>query len=311
MRNWMKGIAISIFALGLAACNETAEPKADADTGKPEQVEEKSSLTAQEVYQKSLEVSEEQKSMHAKMDIDQSIKVPSQEFEMNSKIKMDMDMIIDPVEMYQKMTMDMGEEGSMDIEMYMTGEGFYMNDPESDQWIKLPKEMYEDMVGEMSGGADPTLDMEMFKEFTEDFKFEQTDDEYILTLSASGEKFTGLLQQIAKDNIPAGVEMGAEETELMENMEVKSLEFEIFIDKETFYTNAFNMDMDMNMAVDGQEMNIVQKVKADISKINEIEKIEIPQDVLDNAIDINEAMASGSSGRIRRRRRLLYRRLFL
>ena len=28
----------------------------------------------------------------------------------------------------------------------------------------------------------------------------------------------------------------------------------------------------------------------DISKINEIEKIEIPQEVLDNAVDINEAM---------------------
>lgn len=291
MKNWMKGIAIGILAFGLAACNETAAPKEDPETGKPEEVEKESTMTAQEVYQKAMEVSEEQKSMHAKMDIDQSINVPSEEFEMDSKIKMDMDMIIDPVEMYQKMTMDMGEEGSMDIEMYMTGEGFYMNDPESGQWIKLPNDMYEDMIGEMGGGADPTLDMEMFKEFIEDFKFEQTDDEYILILSASGDKFTGLLKEIAKDNIPAGVEMSEEETELMENMEVNSLEFEIFIDKETFYTNAFNMDMDMKMVVEGQEMNIVQKVKADISKINEIQKIEIPQDVLDNAIDINEAMA--------------------
>ena len=46
------------------------------------------------------------------------------------------------------------------------------------------------MIGEMGGGADPTLDMEMFKDFMEDFKFEQTDDEYILTLAASGEKFS-------------------------------------------------------------------------------------------------------------------------
>ena len=76
----------------------------------------------------------------------------------------------------------------------------------------------------------------------------------------------------------------------MENMEVKSLEYEIFIDKETFYTNAFNMNMDMTMKVEGEEMHIDQKVKADISKINEIEKIEIPQEILDNAVDINEAM---------------------
>ena len=68
--------------------------------------------------------SEEQKSMHAKMDIDQLIKMPSQEFEMNSKIKMDMDMVIEPLAMYQKMNVDMGEQGKMDMEMYMTEDGF-------------------------------------------------------------------------------------------------------------------------------------------------------------------------------------------
>ncbi len=46
--------------------------------------------------------------------------------------------------------------------------------------------------------------------------------------------------------------------------------------------------MDMTMKVEGEEMHIDQKVKADISKINEIEKIKVPQEVIDNAIDINE-----------------------
>jgi hypothetical protein len=290
MKNWMKGLAVGVLALGLAACNDTAEPKKDPETGKPEQVENKSEMTAQEVYKKSMEVSDEQKSMHAKMDIEQSIKMPSEELDMNSNIKMDLDMVIDPMEMYQKMTMDMGEQGSMDIEMYMAEAGFFMHDPDSGQWLKFPDEMYADMIGEMGAGADPTLDMEMFKDFMEDFKFEQTDNEYILTLAASGEKFTKLFKDIAAENMPAGLEMSEEEAELMENMEVKALNFEIFIDKETFYTNAFNMDMDMTMTVEGQEMNIVQKINADISKINEIEKIEIPQEVLDSAIDINEAM---------------------
>ena len=80
------------------------------------------------------------------------------------------------------------------------------------------------------------------------------------------------------------------QAEVMENMEVKSLEYEIFIDKKTFYTNAFNMKMDMTMEVEGEEMHIDQKVKADISKINEIDTIKIPQEILDNAVDINESM---------------------
>lgn len=290
MNNWMKGIAAGILVLGLGACGKTAEPKTDPDTGKKVEVQNKSDMTAQEVYEKVMAVSEEQKSMHAKMDIDQLIKVPSQEFEMNSKINMDMDMVMEPLSMYQKMKMDMGEQGKMDMEIYMTDAGFFMKDPESGDWIKLPNEMYEEMSGQLSGGADPTLDMNMFKEFTDDFKFEQTDDAYILTLSAAGDKFSKLFKKVATENMPAGMEMNEEQAEVMENMEVKSLEYEIFIDKKTFYTNAFNMKMDMKMEVEGEEMHIDQKVKADISKINEIDTIKIPQEILDNAVDINESM---------------------
>ena len=210
MNNWMKGIAAGILVLGLGACSKTAEPKTDPDTGKKVEVQNKSEMTAQEVYEKAMAVSEEQKSMHAKMDIDQLIKVPSQEFEMNSKINMDMDMVMEPLSMYQKMNMDMGEQGKMDMEIYMTDAGFFMKDPESGDWIKLPNEMYEEMSGQLSGGADPTLDMNMFKEFADDFKFEQTDDAYILTLSAAGDKFSKLFKKVATENMPAGMEMNEE-----------------------------------------------------------------------------------------------------
>lgn len=290
LKSWIKGIAAGIIVLGLSACSMTAETKTDSDTGKKEEINNNSKMTAQEVYEKSMDVSKEQKSMHATMDIDQLIKVPSQELEIDSKITMDMDMVMEPLSMYQKMNMDMGEQGKMDMEMYMTEAGFYMSNPELEGWIKLPNDMYEVMVGQMAGGANPSLDMKMFKEFAEDFKFEQTDDEYILTLSASGDKFSELFKKVAADNMPAGLEVDEQQAEVLENLEVKSLEYEIFIDKKTFYTNAFNMKMDMTMKVEGEEMHIDQKVKADISKINEIKTIKVPQEVIDNAIDINDTM---------------------
>ena len=289
MKNWLKGVAAGVLALGLAACNAPAEPKTDTETGKQVEAENLSKMTAQEVFEKATAASGEQTSMSADMNIAQLIEIPGQDLTMNSKIKMDMDMIVDPLSMYQKMDVDMGEQGAMAMEIYMTEEGFFMNDPESDQWMKLPGEMYEDMLGEV-GSADPTLDMTMFQEFVEDFKFEQTDDEYILKLSASGDKFSELFKEIAMDNLPAGVDANADAAELMENINVTSLEYEIFIDKKTFYTNAFNMKMDMTMLVEGEEMRIDQQVDAKLSKINEIDKIEIPQEVLDNALDITEAM---------------------
>ena len=140
MKKWIKGLGVGVLALGLAACGSAAEPKEDAETGKKVELENKSELTAQEVYSKAMEVSEEQKSMHAVMDIDQTISMPSQEVEMDSKIKMDMDIIVEPLAMHQNMTMDMGEMGAMDMELYMTESGFYMNEPESGQWIKMPAE---------------------------------------------------------------------------------------------------------------------------------------------------------------------------
>lgn len=290
MKNWMKGIATAILVLGLGACSTTAETKTDQETGKKVKIENKSKLTVQEVYEKAMAVSEEQKSMHAQMTIDQVIKVPSQELEMDSKIKMDMDMVIEPLSIYQKINMDMGEQGKMDMEMYVTEAGFFMSNPESEGWIKLPNDMYEVMVGQMASGANPSLDMTMFKEFADDFKFEQTEDEYVLTISAAGDKFSELFKKVATENMPAGLEVDEQQAEVLENMEVKSLDYEIFIDKKTFYTNAFNMNMDMTMKVEGEEMHIDQKVKADISKINEIKTIKIPQEVVDNAVGINEKM---------------------
>jgi len=290
MKKWVKGIATGILILGLGACSTTAEPKTDPETGKKEEIQNKSKMTAQEVFEKAMAVSDEQKSMHAKMDIDQLIKIPSQELEMDSKIKIDMDMVIEPLSMYQKMNMDMGEQGKMDMEMYMTDEGFFMSNPESEGWIKFPDDMYKEMASQMAGGADPTLDMNMFKEFADEFKFEQTDDEYILKLSASGDKFSELFKKVASENIPAGLEMDEQQSEVLDNMDVKALKYEIFIDKKTFYTNAFNMNMEMVMNMEGEEMHLDQKVKADISKINEIENIKVPVEIIDNAVDMNETM---------------------
>ncbi|MFS0690747.1 DUF6612 family protein [Sporosarcina sp. 179-K 8C2 HS] len=293
MKKWLKGLGVGVLALGLAACGSAAEPKKDAETGEEVELENKSEMTAQEVYSKAMEVSAEQKSMHAVMDIDQKISIPSQELEMKSKIKMDMDIIVEPLAMHQNMKMDMGEHGKADLEMYMNESGFFMNDPQAGQWIKMPKDMYDDMMAEMGGETDPTLDMKMFNEFKDDFKFEQTDDEYILTLSASGDKFSGLMKELMGSALPSDLEMTEEDAEMLNNMDVKSLEVVMYIDKETFYTNAFDLDMDMTMKVENEEMRIVQKMKSVLSKINEIDEIVVPQEVIDEAVDLEEMMQQG------------------
>lgn len=275
MKKWMKGFAIGFLALGLAACSDTADVKPGTDESK------KSDLTIGEVFEKAQAASEKVESMHADMDIKQNISAPDLGSDMDSTIKLDMDLIQEPLEMHQVMEMNMGDEGTVNIELYMTKEGFFMQEPESKTWMKLPEELYDGLMDSASAGADPTVDFESLENFVDDFKFEQTDDEYILKLKASGEKFHTLVQ----DQL-SGIEgFGEAEEEALEGMEIHQLDYEIYIDKETFDTTAFNMVIDMEMEDSGSTVRITQDIKAKISAINELKEIVVPQEILDSAVE--------------------------
>ncbi len=297
MKKWLQGFAIGFLALSLAACSDSADETPDVDkleemettdSGavedtdsimKDKEVEEE--LTTEEVFEKAQEASDHLKSMHAKMFIKQHIKAPDMGMDMESNIEMDMDVVQEPMQMHQVMKMDMGEEGVADIELYMTEAGFFMKDPTSDTWMKLPAELYEELSTSMSGDADPNLDLAQLEEYADDFTVEETEKEYVLKLKASGDKFNALIQ----DQLSSmeGIDESAIDT--LENMTIHQLEYEIFIDKETFNTNAFNMVMDMEMSEEGSTVRIVQDMKAEISQINEMEEIIVPQEIIDAAVE--------------------------
>ena len=299
MKNWIKGFAIGFLALGLAACSNDADTIPDVDklenmettdSGavedadsimKDKELKEDEALTTEEVFEKAKEASENLKSMHAKMNIKQHIKAPDMGMDMESNIEMDMDIVQEPIQMHQVMKMDMGEEGVVDIELYMTEEGFFMKDPTSGTWMKLPTELYSELSASMSGDADPSLDLAQLEEYADDFTVEENGSEYILKLKASGDKFNALIQD--QLSTMEGIDESA--TEVLENMTIHQLEYEIFIDKDTFNTTAFNMMMDMEMSEEGSTIRIVQDIKAEISQINEMEEIIVPQEVLDAAVE--------------------------
>ena len=274
MKKWVKGFAIGFLALGLAACSDTADVQPGTDE------EKKSDLTIGEVFEKAQAASEKVESMHADMDIKQNISAPDLGSDMDSIIKVNMDLVQEPMEMHQVMEMNMGDEGTASIELYITEEGFFMQDPESETWMKLPEELYEGLMAS-AGGADPTVDLASLEEFVEDFTFEQNDNEYILKLKASGEKFEGLVQ----DQLSEIEGIGEAEAKVLEDMKIHQLDYEIYIDKETFDTTAFNMIMDMEMEDGGNSVRITQDTKAKISNINELKEIVVPQEILDSAVE--------------------------
>lgn len=281
MKKWTTILTVGTLAFVLSACGQTAEPKEDPMTGKKEEVVVKSELTAGEVMEKASAAAETQQSMHSDMDIMQTLEMGDEKKEMNSTIGMDM--ILEPLAIRQTMNMQAnGEE--IAIEQYMTQEGFFMKNPESGSWIKLPNEMYKEVTGQTAGMTESPVDFTMYEEYTEDFTFEETDDEYVLTLIGSGEKFSELMKEMLDQNMPAE----ADEAKLDNvDMKVEKIDLQFTIDKKTFFTKDFDMDMIMAMEEQGQQVKVTQNIKGTMTKINEIDEIKVPKEILDSAKEMD------------------------
>ena len=281
MKKWTMLIAVATLSLGLAACNETATPAENSE------VTEKSKLTLQEVYDKSIAASEELKSVRAVMDLNQKMNVPSEETELEVSSEMDMEYIVEPMQMHQKGTSTVAglAEGmpaqTSKSESYMTADEFYVYEESAGEWMKLPQEM---MAGIMSAAdqANTSDQLKQIEGYLDEFTFEQDNENYILTLEASGEKFQELVQSQVDEVMQS---MGVGE-EIQMDFAIHSVDYLIHIDKETFQTNKLDVVIDMDIEIDGEKMNVKQDVKSTFSDFNEIEEIVIPQEVIDSAVEL-------------------------
>lgn len=280
MKKWMKGLAVGFLAFVLVACGNEAEKPAETKPGTD--VTKTSDLTLEEVFKKAQEASENMKSMHAEMDMTQKMSFGEEEVDTDATIEMDM--IQDPLAMHQIMKMDFPEMGTMETEFYMNEKGIFMKNPEGQGWMKLPMENFDELMASVNANAEATVDYETLSEFVEDFKFEQDDKQYILKLKASGEQFKKIVEeQINSTGLMEGIE--EEGIEALKGLEIHELEYELFIDKETFDTTAFNLWMDFEMDAEGEKVRMKQDVKTKISQINGISEIVIPQEVLDQVVE--------------------------
>ncbi|UAC47637.1 hypothetical protein K6959_13360 [Bacillus aquiflavi] len=280
MRKTLSLIATFMFVLFLAACNQTAEP-VDKQGKEGDKKEETKELTLEEVMEKSIEASESLKSFAVQMDMDSNMKVADESMSFKSNI--DMDYIVEPLAVHQNMKLtSIEEEGELEMEIYFTKDGVFVHDPVEQQWSKFPNEMFDQISQLTDQQTNPAEEITNLKEFADDLEFKQDDKNYIILLDASGDKFTEFLQEVLKETMPKDVPL---DEQLLKDMKINKLNYEIFVDKKTFYPSALNVDMEMEMAVEGQTLVIEQKLEGNYSKFNEIKEIKVPQEVLDNAVE--------------------------
>ncbi|KAB2329039.1 hypothetical protein F7732_22220 [Bacillus mesophilum] len=271
---------LTAFMLFLAGCGQTADPVGSED--EEQNPEEVSELTLEEVFEKSAAASEELKSFSVDMNLVQDISLGEESMETNSDISMDV--TAEPLAFYQKMTMSLAGE-SMETESYFTEDGIFIYDTASAQWMKFPQEMSDQLLQLSDQQTNPGAELNNLQEFADDFTFEQDDQNYILTLDASGDKFNDFIKETAMENLPPELAAGAGE-DAFEGLNINSVQYEILVDKETFYPNVLNMTMDMEMGVEGDTVNVIQTVNGEYTDFNNIESITVPQEVLDSAVDM-------------------------
>lgn len=285
MKKWIAYMGAGAIALTLAGCGESAEPSEETDPS------ETSDLTLEELFAKTTAASEEAKSFHMNMVTNQTMAM-GPEMDMDMKMDVSMDMTVEPLAFYQKAQSTFVSEGmddmpAMETEMYYTADGLFSYDPMMDMWVKLPADEMEDlealMMMEQQSG-DLAGQLEQLEAFQDDFTFEQTGDEFVLTLDAAGEEYEKLITEEMGQMLG---ELDIEAQEIMDGMNINKIYYEIFIDKETYQPNTINMTMDFDMEMEGESVNIQSDMQAEYSNFNGIDEIIVPAEVIENAEEMN------------------------
>ncbi len=272
----------------LAACNQTAEP---TSTTQEKKSTKESELTLQEVFEKSNSVMSEVSSFRSIMKMNQVMTMPGSaeeagNLEMQSNI--DSAIIMEPMTLHQNMTMSMvaGEESvpmqDMNMESYLTDEGFFMKESVQNKWVKMPKELSDQILQTSNAQTNPSQQLESLEPFKDDFEFQQDENYYILKLNASGEKFNELIQNTIKETMPDMLQ----QADGLENIGFDQVEYELFIDKETFYTMKLNSTMKMTLESPEGNIETNTKLESKFKDYNQVEAITVPQEVVDTAEEI-------------------------
>lgn len=268
MKKWIVLFVLTIATMGLVACGSGDE-------------------TADEIYTNAIEAVEEMKSAEVEMEMKQEMDVAGEAMVMESK--MAGSMIMDPLAMHQKGTssITMGEETmDMEQEIYLVDNEMYNYESMSGQWIKMGESTLplEQLTGNQ---MDTKEQLDMLKDYVDDLKLEETDGAYVLTFSPDEDRVKELGEELLQEALPAELtsQLGEEISDILSNTQIHQLFVEMKINKDSYQIESYDMDMEMSMAMEGEEMNLKQNAITTYKNINTVDSIEVPEEVKESAVE--------------------------
>lgn len=284
----------ALMAIVLAACgdntsdapanNDNASANNNEEVNAPEEEQAglgEDTLDAEELYEKITVANAELESFSTKMDMEQSMNIDGENMDFDSKL--DMDVVQNPFSLKQIMTMELPEVGEQSIEAYLTEDGFYMFEPEQEQWMKLPSELSEQIIQQSESQADLQSQLAQFDGLQDGLSVDETDDHYVLKFKSTDDSFDQVFQEAIENNMPP--ELGID-TSMFEDITFNDVQYELFVHKDNYYMSELNMIMDYDMEIEGEKLNTKQNIKSTYDNYNEIDEIKVPEEVLENAVEM-------------------------
>ena len=245
------------------------------------------STSASDVIDKSHKAMEELESFSTTVKMEQTVADNiGDEGTLHSSSTVEQDVTLNPFAMYQKSTTattyDDGEEEYITLESYWMEDEVYQQEPDG-TWVK----MVNDDFGMLLEGLieHPSYHLEDMEAFADEMIVTEEDGYYVLTYEGDGETFIELTNDLYATMDEEDEEgMG----EIWDEIVINSLVYEMRIDKETYFLTSVIMDLDMDLEEGEDNFNIIQTVNSEFYNFNEVGTITVPDEVKDNATDMEE-----------------------
>ncbi|CAI6082366.1 hypothetical protein PAECIP112173_03539 [Paenibacillus sp. JJ-100] len=285
MKKWTTIMIGALLAVSLAACgndtDKSATPSAGNETAnesnKP--AEQKAAVpTLDELLAKTSEASKALKSFTTDANIDQKIKVVAGEQSQDQEVKtsLKMDIIKDPMTIYQEVELDMPGQGKQNVKQYITSDNIYSQ--VGDQWVTVPEDQAKELIEPMKASMNPEQELDQFKKVEDNIKITEEGDSYVMSADVSGDNVKDLAKSLMEQN-----GSDAQLQAMLEQMTIKSMKMKYMINKETSLLESVDVDMVMELEQEGQKMTMDMKMDTKFSNHDKVEEIKVPQEALDSA----------------------------
>ena len=284
LKHWF--IILCAFTL-LTACSEKTSVESTSPIEKEIEVEketeEKVELSVEEILHKSIEAMNNVNSLATEMNMVQEMSLPNEE-NYSTNMLVYMEITQQPLNMYQKITMDLPEVGEVETELYMLDNAFYYKDPMEEKWFSYPEDIAAQLREMENTEVSTDEQLQLLLTHTEELTYTEDETHYIISVEGESD----LLQSFAQElNGIVHENMSGDIDQLMLMADIKELSYSLYIDKETFKQTKMDMTMSFELQTDGESVLIHTSTEATFLDYNGISEIIIPADVIESAEEYN------------------------